>query len=178
MTDLWVRQHVLDRLSALRGRPWEVGGWLLGYRARNSIVVTHATAPASRGTPFGVTISGQGHRPAFDRLWDATGGRVTFLGDWHTHPGGAAHPSTRDETAVADIANDDDFKTPEPLIGIVATPRLPRRAANVIEFFEGNSAGSLIRLAASAFVELPPLVPSPSRSGLTSRLLRSRQGGS
>ncbi len=164
MADLWVHQPVLDRLSALRGRPWEIGGWLLGYRAPSSIVVTHATAPASRGTPFGVTISGRGHRPAFDRLWDATDGRVTFLGDWHTHPGGAARPSARDETAAADIAGDADFKTPKPLIGIVAMPRLPRRATNIIEFFEGNSAGTLARLATSAFAQLPPLPPSPSRS--------------
>ncbi len=124
----------------------------------------HHSRTFLRGTPLGVTISGQGiaQRSTGSK---ATGGLVTFLGDWYTHPGGAARPSVRDDTAVADIAGDADFKTPEPLIGMVATPRLPRRAANIVEFFAGNSAGLLTRLAASAFAQMPALgAPFPSGS--------------
>jgi integrative and conjugative element protein (TIGR02256 family) len=124
---LFVHRRVHERLLAVERRPWEVGGWLLGWWAedRASLFVTHATPPASRGTPFGVTISGRGHRQFFDEAWDRSQGHVTFLGDWHTHPGGPALPSKRDRAAAAALAEDPDFGTPEPLLAIVATPRWP-----------------------------------------------------
>jgi len=151
MADLWVRRRVLDCLSSLRGRPWEVGGWLLGYRDGDTMVLTHATPPASPGTPFGITISSEGHRAAFDALWEATAGRVTFLGDWHSHPRGRGHPSQRDEQAVRQLAEDPDFKTPRPLIGITLTGQLPRGRYRLPVFFLGDRNGSLRRLKARPF---------------------------
>lgn len=35
------------------------------------------------GSPFGAHISAAGHRERFDQAWQASGGVVTFLGDWH-----------------------------------------------------------------------------------------------
>jgi len=124
---LFVHRRILERLLVIDRRPWEVGGWLLGWWAadRISLFVTHVTPPASRGTPFGVTISGRGHRQFFDEAWDHARGHVTFLGDWHTHPGGPALPSKRDRAAAAALADNADFGTPEPLLAIVATPRWP-----------------------------------------------------
>lgn len=161
MTELWVRLHVLARLNGLRGRPWEIGGWLLGYGDGESLVVTHATPPASRGTPFKVTISGNGHRAAFDALWEATGGRVTFLGDWHSHPRGAALPSARDQQAVIQIAEDPDFKAPQPLIAIVATAQLPRRRRQQPRFYLLDHGGHLSELVAQGFDCLPDVARGP-----------------
>jgi hypothetical protein len=60
----------------------------LGYWAgdRSAIVATHATPAARRGSPFGVWISGDGHRERFHEAWEASGGHVTFLGDWQHAP--------------------------------------------------------------------------------------------
>lgn len=133
MTDpeLLVHGEVLDRLMRIPGRPWEVGGWLLGWWSDDGseTLVTHATPPASRGTPFGVTISGRGHRPMFDAAWNASGGTVTFLGDWHTHPGGPAAVSERDRKAMRQLASDPDFgtsrlrRTGAPELPLVPRPR-------------------------------------------------------
>lgn len=127
--DLHVHEDVSASLSRLPPRPWEVGGWLLGYWSENrsAIVVTHSTPPASRGTPFGVTISGRGHRKLFNEIYDRTGGHATFLGDWHTHPSGSAHPSPRDISALEQLARHPDYGTPVPLIAITATGRWRRR---------------------------------------------------
>src|SRR4051812_27793075 len=55
---LWVHAHVARCLLTLRAAPWEVGGWLLGYWTgdERTVVVSHATPPGPRGTPFGVRI--------------------------------------------------------------------------------------------------------------------------
>jgi integrative and conjugative element protein (TIGR02256 family) len=127
--ELFVHATVLAALSALPARPWEVGGWLIGYWStdRDAVVVTHHTPGRSRGTAFGVTISGRGHRKRFDAIFDRTEGRATFLGDWHTHPGGAAEPSCQDLAAMRQLADDGNYGTPCPLIAIVATGRFRQR---------------------------------------------------
>jgi len=132
---LWVHAEVLAHLSELPIRPWEVGGWLLGYWSSNrqSVYVTHATPPASRGTPFGVRISGDGHGERFDEAWKASAGHVTFVGDWHTHPGSPAIPSQRDHRALQQLSTDPDYGTPRPLAAIVRTPRWPILSSGPVE---------------------------------------------
>jgi integrative and conjugative element protein (TIGR02256 family) len=126
---LWVYELALEDLAHLPGRPWEVGGWLLGYwRADGkSVVLTHATPPGRRGTPFGVRVDADRHRPLFDQAWQASEGQVTFLGDWHTHPGGPPRPSQRDRQALEQLAKEPDYQTEWPLIAVIANPRWPWR---------------------------------------------------
>jgi integrative and conjugative element protein (TIGR02256 family) len=128
LPELFVHEAVLGSLLRLPSRPWEVGGWLLGYwtEARCALVVTHATPPGGRGTPLGVTITAKGHQRRFDQAWARSAGLVTFLGDWHTHPGGPATPSHQDRKTMRQLADDPDYQTPQPLIAIIANPRWPR----------------------------------------------------
>jgi integrative and conjugative element protein (TIGR02256 family) len=156
---LYVHGAVPARLARLPARPFEVGGWLLGYWSedRSSLFVTHATPPLSRGTPFGVHISGRGHRKLFDQAWDASDGLVTFLGDWHTHPGSLPLPSVRDKRALAKLATEPRFDTPEPLIAIVSTPRFPwHEGENAIALYLGDAKGKPTPLAPTVVAELPP----------------------
>lgn len=124
---LYVHTAVNRCIASLPGRPWELGGWLLGYSddEEGTIVLTHATPP-SRGTPFGIRISARHHRRYFDQAWSASAGHVTFLGDWHTHPAGSAKPSERDERAMRQIARDPDFGEGLRLTAIAATGRWRR----------------------------------------------------
>jgi integrative and conjugative element protein (TIGR02256 family) len=94
---LFVHHQAARDLLRLPAAPWEIGGWLLGYWAAGGaqIVVSHPTPPGPRGSPFGVRISSRGHRHRFDTAWDASGGEVTYLGDWHTHPAGTPSPASR-----------------------------------------------------------------------------------
>jgi integrative and conjugative element protein (TIGR02256 family) len=155
--DLLVTEAVLGRLLRLPSRPWEIGGWLLGYWSedRMALVVTHATPPAARGTPFAVTISGKGHRQRFDQAWHATDGVVTFVGDWHTHPGGPAIPSSTDAKAARQLATDPDYGTQRPLLAIVANPRWPRSPQHRhVRFWLGND-DALLELAAVPLAQRP-----------------------
>lgn len=157
-TSLFVDESVRAHLMGVPARPYEVGGWLLGYWAedRSSVFVTHATPPASKGTPFGVRISGRGHRRLFDQAWDASDGLVTFLGDWHTHPGSPPYPSARDEAALVKLATGVKFGTPEPLIAIVSTPRYPWHQGSVtIGFYLGGGEEAVRSVEAHVTSQLP-----------------------
>jgi integrative and conjugative element protein (TIGR02256 family) len=142
---LWLHTAVEQHFLKLSPGPCEVGGWLLGYWTddQEDVFVTHATPPGPRGLPWGVRISGYGHRERFDVAWTASGGHVTFLGDWHTHPGGETTPSERDLRAMQKLADGDSFGTPEPLIAIVSTPRWPwSRSRRRVGFFLKKGDGS------------------------------------
>jgi hypothetical protein len=82
-------------------------------------------------------------------------------------PGRPAVPSQRDQDAVAQIAQDADFKAPEPVIGILATPWLPHRASATVAFFDGDAAGTLKPLDFRIFDRLPDaaLPRNPGRPG-------------
>jgi integrative and conjugative element protein (TIGR02256 family) len=154
---LLVAQALLGSLHELPRRPWEVGGWLLGYwtEDRASIVVTHGTPPAVRGTAFGITISGKGHRRRFHQAWASSNGHVTFLGDWHTHPGGPLTPSQTDHSAMRQLAEDGNYGTPEPLIAIAGVPRfVPARDVEVA-FYLRRADGQVLTLEPTRFTELP-----------------------
>lgn len=160
---LFVHRDVARHLVELPARPWEVGGWLLGYWGGDdeSLFVTHATPP-TRGSPFAITISANGHRPLFDVAWEISGGHVTFLGDWHTHPGQAATPSRRDLSALARLAANEDFGTPRPLIAIVAAPRWPgsRRTAEARYWLRDGD--EVVELGAVLVDELPAVAQLPA----------------
>ncbi len=150
--ELFVHELVLAALMARPARPWEVGGWLLGYWAadRSAVVVSHHTPAASRGTAFGVTICGQGHRKRFDAIFEATGGRASFIGDWHTHPAGPPQPSWQDLNAMKQLAEDPDYGTPCPLIAILSTGRLRARTPEVRWHLRGQT-GNVNELAAIVY---------------------------
>lgn len=153
---LFVHREVLARIAMLRARPWEVGGWLLGYwdEAEGNVLVTHATPP-SRGTPFHIRISGRHHRQFFDQAWEASEGRVTFLGDWHTHPGGPPNPSERDEKAIAQLAEDNRYGNSPPLMLIAGTAKWPHtKLATRFGFYLGGSE-PVVPLRARSTDELP-----------------------
>lgn len=126
---LFVHRPVVDRLLQLRAGPREVGGWLLGYWTGDDrhLVVTHATPPGPKGSIGGVRVSARGHRARFDEAWTVSSGDVTFLGDWHTHPGGPVEPSDTDRRALSKLASNSDYGTPRPLMAIAETPRWPWR---------------------------------------------------
>jgi integrative and conjugative element protein (TIGR02256 family) len=155
---LFLAERVNDHLLDLPARPWEVGGWLLGYwsETRDALVVTHATPPAFRGSPLGVRIGARGHRRRFDEAWERCEHRVTFLGDWHTHPGGPTQPSPTDRKAMKQLSEDGDYDTPEPLIAIVQVPRWPWAPIDrEIRFLVRRADGDVERLEPE-IVEPPP----------------------
>jgi integrative and conjugative element protein (TIGR02256 family) len=122
----WVNAAVLKSLEeeGHRRAPDETGGVLIGYWSTGSheVVITNATGPGPRAK----------HSKALyipDREYDqamiahhyaAAGRRLTYLGDWHTHPDGKAYLSDQDRRTLRQIAESPSARAPKALMAILA----------------------------------------------------------
>lgn len=100
----------------------ETGGMLLGYWQGEDAVVACASGPgpaAERGrTWFHPDQEWQTQYLA--QVYADTGRTITYLGDWHTHPGGIAKPSRRDRRTMRAVRREPAARQPRPLMAIVA----------------------------------------------------------
>jgi integrative and conjugative element protein (TIGR02256 family) len=104
--------------------PAETGGVLLGYWVEEGgePVVTHAIGPGPEAvherTRF---IPDDEYQYAeIARLYRESGRRLSYLGDWHTHPGGAAYLSRNDRATLRRIASYAAARAPRPVMLILA----------------------------------------------------------
>jgi integrative and conjugative element protein (TIGR02256 family) len=95
------------KLRAIRGSalPAETGGVLLGYHDFNEgrifVVDVLPAPPDSLGTPAGFRRGIEGLAAQLDGIRASSGGQVSYLGEWHSHPDGAgARPSGDDLTQL------------------------------------------------------------------------------
>lgn len=122
--NVWIAASalVLVAKEAERYPGSETGGMLLGYWQGDIVVVTCASGPGSaaqRGRTW--------FRPDQDwqteylaRIYAASGRTITYLGDWHTHPGGTAKPSRTDRKTMRAVRREPAARQPRPLMAIVA----------------------------------------------------------
>lgn len=76
----------------------EQGGLLLGYRKEHALQITTYTLPQKwdHATPVLFKRSNRGHQKLAYDEWRRSGKTIDWLGEWHTHPRGAAVPSSID----------------------------------------------------------------------------------
>lgn len=109
MTRLLLPIDTIKKVVA-HGRGWprakERGGILLGYRKAGAIEVTALTYPGrwDRASAFLFERSARGHRARALKEWKRSGHLVDWVGEWHTHPGGVAYPSSIDRHSWAAIS--------------------------------------------------------------------------
>lgn len=131
---LWLAQSALKAMvaEALRTEPLESGGVLLGWRDQTGteLVVAHVVGPGAdathRRTKFSPDTDWQ--RQEIAAAYEASGRRVTYLGDWHSHPGGSDLPSRRDEKTARRIARSRSARAPQPVMLILTGKKKAWRA--------------------------------------------------
>lgn len=78
----------------------EAGGVLIGRHilATRDLVVDEVTVPmrGDRRTRTTFRRSRRPHQKVVDARWSASGGRFSYLGEWHTHPESSPSPSKVD----------------------------------------------------------------------------------
>lgn len=127
MTIVWLDVVARAQIEheSRRHRLCETGGPLFGFHEDRTaqVVIVGAGGPGPRARHRRRTFTPD--RDAVDRaiarVHDASTGRYSFLGSWHTHPLGRPIPSDTDTDTAAAIATDEASTLPTPLILIHAT---------------------------------------------------------
>ena len=107
---LWITTGVwlILRQCADEKYPLETGGVLLGYEANSrEIVVTASVGPGpdAQHSLYGFVPDYEYQEEAVAAHYNKTSGVETYLGDWHSHPDGAAALSRRDKKTMRNIAS-------------------------------------------------------------------------
>lgn len=76
----------------------ESGGVLVGERKGSHFVITDLTMPmpADVRGPVSIRRSPKGHVDFIERIVSETNGRLSYCGEWHTHPQRHPSPSSTD----------------------------------------------------------------------------------
>ncbi|KQT94137.1 hypothetical protein ASG49_04295 [Marmoricola sp. Leaf446] len=124
MTTAWLEPAGLVELvgEAARHRDEETGGMLLGYRNDGAIVITDVVGPgpAARHGRFTFRPDAQWQQGQVAKTYAASGRTTTYLGDWHTHPGGSTTLSRRDIRTLRGISRAKGARQPQPLMAVLA----------------------------------------------------------
>jgi integrative and conjugative element protein (TIGR02256 family) len=135
LTTVWLTEDSRDQiLSASEdAEPNETGGILLGYEAPDSsaVVITHLIGPGpkAKSSRSQFVPDGTWQEAEVARIYEASGRRATYLGDWHSHPDGIARPSRKDERTARCIADTPEARIPNPLMLIAASDKESWRIA-------------------------------------------------
>jgi len=124
---VWFPRHVLSQLQveAERSDPLETGGILLGYRdeAGGEIVVTAMVGPGrdARHRRRSFVPDHSFHEREVARLYTESGRTWSYLGDWHTHPGGPLSLSLKDQRTLTRIARARTARVAHPVMVLLAS---------------------------------------------------------
>jgi len=123
---VWIYRPVLKFMTveASTKAPLETGGVLMGYfgQPENTPVILWATGPGSQAVHL------RNHYDPdyeFDEsqiatIYEKFGKRITYLGDWHTHPAPFAVLSYRDKRTLRRIAKCKSARIDAPLMLILS----------------------------------------------------------
>ena len=94
---------MIERAASL---PYETGGYLIGRRRGAHIEVTSATfqGPGDLATRTSFDRADPSHTTRAVEAWEQDRGFSNVVGDWHSHPQGAAIASSTDEHAWRTLA--------------------------------------------------------------------------
>lgn len=121
------REHLTTVLEEyVQMAPLETGGILMGYLLEKIFVITDIVGPGIKAlhTQHTFIPDNDFHETEIARIYEVSGRRHTYLGDWHTHPGSAAYLSKRDKKTLQNISVFKESRLSEPLMLIFGTAPL------------------------------------------------------
>lgn len=123
----WERTALQGAIDEAATRwPLETGGMLLGWRANtDEVVVTTVIGPGPNAehNPTSFRPDAVWQQEQIGEVYRRSERRVTYLGDWHTHPDGSPSLSPRDIKTQRRIARHLEARAPAPVMVVLAGGR-------------------------------------------------------
>lgn len=128
---IWLPRRLFEEMEreAVRHSPDETGGMLLGYvrsggRQRDFVIAGSVPAgPKAEHKPHRFVPDGDWQQAHLERAYHDSGRVISYLGDWHSHPGGGLQPSPIDRRTSARVAASDGARAPVPVCLILGLRR-------------------------------------------------------
>lgn len=123
---LWIEQSCISEMKTGGAdfAPLETGGILLGYWAvsGDEAVVTAILGPGPNAVHSRKSFipDSDFHNQEIAKIYEQSGRNVTYLGDWHTHPGGYARMSKQDRNTLLKIGATAEARAPNAVMLIAA----------------------------------------------------------
>jgi integrative and conjugative element protein (TIGR02256 family) len=121
-------RQVLDQMWSLANTksPLETGGVLLGYVGgadHEDVLVAAVTGPGPRASheEYAFEPDHEYQVGEIARIYRASKGVNTYLGDWHTHPRSKAALSSLDKKTLKHIASHTDARIEQPIMAILGS---------------------------------------------------------
>lgn len=112
------------RCRAAAAVPNETGGSLLGHINPNTMTITILSffppPEDAVSTPSRFELKDKEHQSRLAELEERSGGLITYLGTWHSHPCGGGPSATDRNTYVLH----DDFRRPVPTVCLIVADDL------------------------------------------------------
>lgn len=111
--------------EAVRSEPDESGGVLLGYVNQHdpriaTVLLQIGPGPKAVHKRYRFEPDGAWQEREIASAYDRSNRIATYLGDWHSHPGGSGRPSGLDRATARKIARTSEARCAHPLIVILA----------------------------------------------------------
>jgi integrative and conjugative element protein (TIGR02256 family) len=124
LTEVWLSKKNLDLMIAEARQfvPKETGGVFMGYRTRDSVVITDmfGSGPNAIHAPTFYRPDLAHERSEIERIYEQSNRMHSYLGDWHTHPSGLLRLSRKDKIALRTVANCREARAERPITAILA----------------------------------------------------------
>jgi integrative and conjugative element protein (TIGR02256 family) len=138
---LIVPNSCLEHIATLchQHYPKEIGGVLLGAYSedRATVIVSRVVVPAKfRNSRTSFIPDAAAVNQELATAYTASGGRLIYVGDWHSHPDGPAEPSPKDRRSIAKQAEHPQVHTNSPLL-LISQFRRKRLSPNFYVYQNG-----------------------------------------
>lgn len=102
--------------------PQETGGSFFGYTATNNdVVITHlvAAGPNAKRTQYSFEPDQTYQLKEMEKLFYEQDSKLSYIGDWHSHPNNSAALSRKDEKTLLNIALAKESQCSYPIMLII-----------------------------------------------------------
>ena len=120
---MFIRVVSLTKPETKKGNPFirSLGaGVFVGYKQDDLIVIDDVLIPDDFENGKTVFVRRPGTlNDRLELIFNETNGKITYIGEWHSHPNGPPNPSSTDVIAMQEIADTKKIGNSNPILMIV-----------------------------------------------------------